>query len=254
MVEYAQTINMRRLYAETSFGKISYLYREGIYPLVFLHGLGGSGNNFIKLDSLLNPYFELFMVDLLGHGRTEKKLLDYTVKTQCMMLREFLDVTEVSGRNFGMVGNSYGGWVSLRFSISFGKPEFLILIDSAGINPTIGESGKENLENFIDRIVSIGHDNDRNIMTKITQQNATGQEKVTIEELRTIEANTAIIWGEHDAIIGKRYGLMINENIPGSRFFTIREGGHTPHSSNPDKVASIIDEFIFSRRGTGQIP
>ena len=33
------------------------------------------------------------------------------------------------------------------------------------------------------------------VITKITQQNATGQEKITIEELRTIEANTAIIWG-----------------------------------------------------------
>ena len=51
-----------------------------------------------------------------------------------------------------------------------------------GLQGLRGESGKENLENFIDRIVSIGHDNDRNIMTKITQQNATGQEKIRREK------------------------------------------------------------------------
>ena len=239
---------MRRLYAETSFGEISYLHREGTYPLIFLHGLGGSGNNFLRLDSFLNPHFELFMVDLLGHGRSEKKMPDYAIKTQCMVLEEFMEATGIEGRNFGLVGNSYGGWISLRFSISFRKPEFLILIDSAGINPTIGERGKDNLDNFIDRLVKAGHNNDRNIMTRISLQNATGRERITLDELKTITAHTAIIWGEHDAIIEKKYGIELNENIRDSKFFAIRDGGHTPHSSNAGEVASIIDEFIFSHQ------
>ncbi|WP_393970942.1 alpha/beta hydrolase [Oxyplasma meridianum] len=236
---------MRRLYAETSFGNISYLYREGSYPLVFLHGLGGSGNNFMKLEPLLNPHFELFMVDMLGHGKSEKNMPDYTVKTQCMMLSEFLSKTGIGERKFGLIGNSYGGWVSLRYSISYGNPEFLILIDSAGINPTVGESGKENMENFIEKLMAVNHKNDRNVMTKITDQNSTGKEKIRIEELASIRSHTAVIWGEHDVIIPKKYGIMINDQIPGSKFFTIKDGGHTPHSSNPAEVSYIIDEFIF---------
>lgn len=238
---------MRRLYAETSLGNISYLYREGRYPLVFLHGLGGSGNNFMKLEPLLNSHFELFMVDMLGHGKSEKSMPDYTVVTQCRMLSEFLSGTGTGDKKFGLVGNSYGGWVSLRFSISFENPEFLVLIDSAGINPTVGESGRENMENFIDKLMRVNHNNDRNIMTRITDQNSTGREKIKLEELSSIRSHTAIIWGEHDAIISKKYGVMINDHMPGSKFFTIKDGGHTPHSSNPEEVATIIDEFIFSK-------
>jgi pimeloyl-ACP methyl ester carboxylesterase len=238
---------MRRLYVETSLGNISYLYREGTYPLVFLHGLGGSGNNFMKLDPFLNPHFELFMLDMLGHGKSEKTMPDYTVATQCTMLDEFLSRTGIKEKKFGLVGNSYGGWVSLRFSISYGNPEFLILIDSAGINPTVGESGKENLENFIEKLMRVNHNNDRNIMTRISEQNSTGTEKIKLEELASIGSHTAIIWGEHDAIIPKKYGIMVNDHMPGSKFFTIKDGGHTPQSSNPEEVSSIIDEFIFSK-------
>ena len=237
---------MRRLYVETSFGDISYLHREGRYPLVFLHGLGGSGNNFMKLEPLLNPHFELFMVDMLGHGKSGKIMPDYTVRTQCLMLSEFLSVVGIGKKKFGLIGNSYGGWISLRFSISYGNPEFLVLIDSAGVNPTVGESGRENMENFIEKLLRVNHNNDRNIMTRITEQNSSGEEKIKPEELASIRSHTAIIWGEHDAIISKKYGIIINDHISGSKFFSIKDGGHTPHSSNPVEVSCIIDEFIFN--------
>ena len=44
---------MERSYLSLSSGGISYLERKGQYPIIFLHGLGGTGNNWLKLAGYL---------------------------------------------------------------------------------------------------------------------------------------------------------------------------------------------------------
>ena len=56
---------MERLYAETRHGKISYMFRPGKEYLVLLHGLGGIGNNFMKLAKCLGDDIGLVFSDLL---------------------------------------------------------------------------------------------------------------------------------------------------------------------------------------------
>lgn len=233
---------MERLYAETRHGKISYLHRPGKYPVIFLHGLGGAGNNWIRLNQYLNSDYELFFIDQLGHGRSDRPKIDYHVRTQCEVLLDFINGLKIS--RFALVGNSYGGWVSLRFALDYMKPDFLVLEDSAGINPTVADKSVEEMETFIDRVMKMGGMNDREILRQIMVNNMDPAEKIKLGELSKLDARTLIIWGRKDRMIGIGYGHKLHDSIKGSKFIVIEEGGHIPHSTNTNEIAKALNEFI----------
>lgn len=211
--------------------------------MVFLHGLGGSSNNWMRLAKYLDSSYSLYLLDLLGHGKTVSTGWHHTVKEQCTMLSEFLENTGID--RFGLVGNSYGGWISATYAARMGRPEILVLEDSAGINPTVGEGDTRKMEAFIDRLQSFGRTNDREIMKKIILKNSTGEEKLTSGDLSSIDARTLIIWGERDRIIDAKYGRLMADGIDGSILEVIRDAGHVPHYTHPEETARIINNFAL---------
>ncbi len=238
---------MQRRIIHISEGDISYLHREGNTPIVFLHGLGGTGNSWLRLVSNLDPDFEIFIPDLPGHGRSYKDLRDYTIEAQASAVREFLISAGV--KDPVLVGNSYGGWISLRLSISMVSPQKLILVDSAGINPTVGEMESEFRDSFIDRLMSMSPLNNRRVLERIVLNNARKEEKITPEELSRITSPTAIIWGRNDKMIGIEYALKLHEYIPGSVLHIIDNSGHLPQIDAPEELGKILNSFVFGRNG-----
>lgn len=234
---------MERFYLPISNGKISYLERKGDYPVIFLHGLGGSSNNWLKLANYFPGHIRMIMPDLCGHGRTDVPLVNFTIAEQIQALREF--ITGLGLQKFSLAGNSYGGWVSMRFCISGGKPENLILVDSAGINPTVGEEAQENAEKFVQRVMKMNPRNNVEYIRNFVRVNATGNEKVTTEELGSIKSRTLIVWGQKDRLIPVRYAEELHMNIKGSKLEIIESAGHTPHSTNPEELGPIINSFLM---------
>lgn len=233
---------MERLYLPTSRGEISYLERDGEFPVIFLHGLGGSGNNWLKLAQYLPEKYRILMPDLGGHGRTTAKMIQYSIAEQVDLLREFLEGKGIS--RYAMVGNSYGGWVSMRFSSSVEKPAFLVLLDSAGINPTVGESSSDAIDRFVERVVSMNPKNDPDVVRRFVIENASGKEKVSSDELSGMPENTMIVWGSGDRLIPLKYAETLHSGIAGSRLEILEGAGHTPHSTHPEEVARLLKDFV----------
>lgn len=233
---------MERLYQPLSKGGISYLERKGDYPVIFLHGLGGSSNNWLKLANFLPDNIRMIMPDLCGHGRTNVPLVNFAIEEQVQALNEF--ITKLDIQEFSIVGNSYGGWVSMRFCIAGGNPDNLILVDSAGINPTVGEESSENSENFVQRVMKMNPRNNIGFIRNIVHVNSTGKEKVTVEELEAINARTLIVWGQNDRLIPVSYAEELHRNIKGSTLKIMESAGHTPHSTNPEELGEILTSFL----------
>ncbi len=234
---------MQRSEIHSDIGTISYLHRDGAVPIIFLHGLGGSGNNWIKLQQYLDPGFALYMPDLAGQGRTKIESYDYTIGMQCRAIRSFVDGLGIS--HPALVGNSYGGWVSLRLVLSGMPVSRLFLVDSAGINKTGGEGTPESREAFVDRIMRMNPRNSRESIRQMIINNATGREKLSDEELGSISVPTTIIWGSEDRIIPVDYAYRLHSLIHGSDLEIIQGAGHTPQTSNPEEVAGIISRFTM---------
>lgn len=233
---------MERKQVSVPSGTISYLHRSGDHPVIFLHGLGGTGNSWIKIAKYLRSDLELFFPDLPGHGRSMKNQTDFTVQRQADIMAEFINTLGIE--RFSLVGNSYGGWISIRYTTGISQPANLILVDSAGKNPTIGEKEEKAYSAFVDRVMSMSEFNERHIIEGILKNNSREEEKATAEELGQITCRTAIIWGTEDSMIPLKYGKELHESIPGSTLYMMTGTGHLPQIEDPQGLARIINSFI----------
>jgi len=124
-------------FLELSDGKIIHYRDEGEIDLpviVFLHGFNGSLFNFERLTSLLSDEFRIVSLDLPGFGLTG------AIPSKNYSNQSFMDtVTEVVDHlniaNFSIAGNSMGGGVAWRYTLSYPKRiNSLILLASSGIS------------------------------------------------------------------------------------------------------------------------
>ncbi|MGP6219907.1 alpha/beta fold hydrolase [Caldiplasma sukawensis] len=231
---------MRRDYIETSFGRISYLYKNGKKVILLLHGLGGMGNNFLKLSSCSGDEFGFILPDLLGHGRSQK-MHKLSVDIQAKSIFEMIE--KLGLENFIIGGHSYGGWVSLYMESRMDtKSEKIILIDSAGVSPGVGETGKGDF--MLERVMNMNPKNDPEIIREIILENSNEIYKIKDEDLSKINKKTLIIWGERDKLIPPIYGKIMAEKIKQSKFVIIKDAGHTPLQDNLEYVCHSISDFL----------
>jgi pimeloyl-ACP methyl ester carboxylesterase len=236
---------MERKYYQTQYGRISLLDRGTGYPVIFLHGLGGTGNTWLKsepfLDSRLRPIF----VDLLGHGHSDKPEIDYTIIQQAEAIKSIIDAMGL--KNFSIVGNSYGGWIGLKFASSIAQPDMLFPVDSAGISPTPAEQGPQAVESLIDSILKARNYKNRDALRRIMNNNGKREEKITQEDLAAISCPTTIIWGTEDHVIPLSYGEALKAGIKGSELIIIDGSGHTPHIDKPEEFSEIINKKLQNK-------
>lgn len=232
---------MYRHTLQTSQGKVSFLFREGTKYLILLHGLGGIGNNFMKISSCIPEDYGIVLPDLLGHGQSARPN-NITITNQADMIHELIGAMDI--KEFFIGGNSYGGWVALSYEVKYADSQGLILIDNAGTNPTVGDQGEESVEKFMSRIERVSPKNDMKIMRQIVENNTGSKYKIDAEKLRKIGKRSLIIWGKEDQMIPVEYGIRANENMQNSKLVIIENGTHTPHVSSNEKVCESIVDYL----------
>ena len=236
---------MERKYYQTQYGRISLLDRGTGYPVIFLHGLGGTGNTWLKSEPFLDSGLRPIFVDLLGHGHSDKPEIDYTITQQAEAIKSLIDTLGL--KNFSIAGNSYGGWIGLKFASSIAQPDMLFPVDSAGISPTPSERGPEAVESLINSILKARNYKNRDALGRIMKNNGRKEEKITQKELAAISCPTTIIWGREDHVIPLSYGEALNAGIRGSELIIIEGSGHTPHIDKPGEFSEIINKRLRNK-------
>ncbi len=86
-------------------------------PLVLLHGLGSSGEDWYLQTSDFSPYYRVITPDLRGHGRTgwDGPALSLAVENMAADVARLLDQLEASPAH--VVGLSMGGLVALSLAL-----------------------------------------------------------------------------------------------------------------------------------------
>ncbi|MBZ8181827.1 alpha/beta fold hydrolase [Oscillatoria salina] len=105
--------------------------REGIPPLLLVHGFGASTDHWRKNIAQLKDDFEVWAIDLLGFGRSAKADVQYSGELWRDQLFDF--ITEVIGSTVVLAGNSLGGYCAL--CVASQRPSAvmgLVLLNSAG--------------------------------------------------------------------------------------------------------------------------
>lgn len=100
-------------------------------PLLLVHGFGASTDHWRKNISELSQDFEVYAIDLLGFGRSQKPAWEYSGDLWRDQLHDF--ITENIQRPTVIAGNSLGGYSSL--CVAAGYPQSvagIVLLNSAG--------------------------------------------------------------------------------------------------------------------------
>jgi len=100
-------------------------------PLLLIHGFGASTNHWKKNIAGLQDRFEVWAIDLLGFGQSDKARANYSGKFWSQQIADFIE--QVIGRPAVLVGNSIGGYATLcTAAYSPDSVSGLVLLNSAG--------------------------------------------------------------------------------------------------------------------------
>lgn len=124
----AERYTIRR-YSHQSAMKLHFQAYGAGHPLIILHGLFGSSDNWRGMSRRLANFHRVFAVDLRNHGRSPHSD-SFTYEAMSEDLRRLLQ--EQSLRSVYVLGHSLGGKVAMQFATDYpAMVEKLIVVDIA---------------------------------------------------------------------------------------------------------------------------
>ena len=269
-----------------SKGGLNYaIYGTSGAPLLAIHGLGASmysWREFVKTKDTF-PGYQIILIDLMGAGNSLKpRNGKYKILQQRDLVYDFI-VNELKLTNLTLVGNSYGGAVSLVLTLKLMKQNAgllkkLILLDSGGYNkllpwylkllrtPVLGwlalriltpsEAADTVLKNayYDDRLITkeqvaayaepIGARGGRRALLKTAQGAIPKGINTITAQYPTINLPTLIVWGEDDEVIPLEIGQMLHSAIKTSDLQLINDCGHVPQEEKPAETICLMRKFL----------
>jgi pimeloyl-ACP methyl ester carboxylesterase len=243
-------------------------------PILLLHGFDSSVLEFRRLLPLLAAENEMWAVDMLGFGFTDRvagiPFSPAAIKTHLYYFWKTLIAQPLI-----LVGASMGGAAAIDFTLT--HPEAvkkLVLIDSAGFAagsamgkfmfPPLSYLATEFLRNpkVRDRISRTAYKN-KNLASVDAQLCAALHLKMPSwnqaliaftksggyssfkDKLAQIRQPTLILWGQYDRILGIADANKFKRAIANSKLIWIEDCGHVPHLEQPQITAQHILEFTL---------
>ena len=241
------------------------------HPLIILHGLFGSSDNWFTLAKFLGEKYKVWTVDQRNHGRSpHSDQFNYRI-----MADDINDLLIQEGiRSVFLLGHSMGGKTAMQFALMYPeKVDRLIVVDIAPkIYPAKHDQIFEALFALrldrhktraeLDSALS-QHIRDyavRQLLLKNVLRDDAGNFKWRID-VSTIYANydkvNEAIDGGHQFtkpalfIRGSRSSYILDEDkpqiksiFPSAEFVSIENAGHWVHAEAPQEFAGIVMEFL----------
>jgi pimeloyl-ACP methyl ester carboxylesterase len=271
--------------AETNFASSIKLYHE-IYgqgdPLLCIHGFGASSYSWRNFIEPLAKDYQLILIDLKGCGKSPKPLdKKYSTQDHADLLYQF--ILEHDLRNLTLIGNSFGGALSLLLSIMLvdadesARLKSLVLIDAGAYKEYIPAYLKLlsvpliNLGVYLvpsrlavrailrkayydpskiteDQIAAytapIAAPGGKHALRETGSQLVPANFDQLIKRYKDIKAPALIVWGRQDKIIPLKVGELLNQDIANSALKIIDECGHAPQEEKPEETVPLLLEFL----------
>lgn len=240
-------------------------------PLIILHGLFGSSDNWMSIAKELEGHFKMYLVDQRNHGQSpHSDEFNYTAMAND--LNEFIE--EHGIENPSILGHSMGGKTAMNFAINHAdKWDKLIVVDIApraypvhhdtilkGLKSidvdnlkSRGEADKQLAEYVKDMgtrqflLKNLARKSDGGFEWKINlpvidkKIEAMGE---GIEQQLAIEKDVLFIRGEKSDYIQDRDNILIVQLFPNSEVKTVKNAGHWVHAEQPKALLEMVTEFL----------
>ncbi len=248
--------------------------REGMgqAPILLIHGFDSSLLEFRRLLPLLALKREIWALDLLGFGFSDRNL-DIPLNPETIKTHLYYFWKTLIQQPVILVGASMGGAAALDLTLTYPEVvEKLVLIDSAGMAkpPAVGKFMFPPLDYFateflrnpkVRQNISRGAYYDKSFATVDAQECAalhlkcpnwnkaliaftkSGGYGSFADKIGKIQQQTLIVWGRQDKILGTKDAFKFDRTIPNSKLVWIDNCGHVPHLEKPQLTAEEILQF-----------
>ncbi len=255
-------------------------YGEGP-PLIIIHGLYGSSDNWVSIGRNLSEYFEVYLIDQRNHGRSpHSDKHNYNLLKED--LREFMDNQNIEKAI--LLGHSMGGKTAMFFATDY--PERVSHLIVADISPLSYKntgsfqllshttilnalcnidfsniSSREDIDIILSK--SIPQDKLRQFLLKNIKRSKDNKYSWSLN-LETIQNEftnimegldnnksgitgfpVLFIKGENSEYISGQDIEAIELVFPYAEIETIPNAGHWLHAEQPDEFLRIVREFIL---------
>nr|AWD93592.1 putative esterase [uncultured bacterium] len=251
-------------------------------PLIILHGLYGSGDNWISIANELKDYFQVYLIDQRNHGRSPHAD-DMSYESMAEDLHEFIKSQNLESVN--IIGHSMGGKTAMWFTAAHpDKVKKLIVADIApgkydttspnvkthkkiiaalkSIDPSEAKTRKEietQLSRYIDNVQL------RMFLLKNIERKEDGcyRWKINIDSIEKniinimsgitgidipVHVPALFLKGELSDYITDKDIPLIKEIFPDAKLVTIPGAGHWLHAQQPKIFIQKTLEFLRNRK------
>ncbi|MFN8438173.1 MAG: alpha/beta fold hydrolase [Cytophagales bacterium] len=240
-------------------------------PIVIMHGLFGSSDNWLTFAKKLAEKHKVFLLDLRNHGQSPHAE-PHSYDSMCEDLKSFLDENQIF--NPVIVGHSMGGKLAMKFAVKY--PELLSKLIVIDISPKYYKPHHQ-------KYLAALHSLDLNTLT--SRQEADSHMQKHIDELGVrqfllknlyrnennefkwrmnlqllsdqidnigegLDASlrfkkpTLFIKGELSNYISDDDEVMIHWIFPSSKVVSIPQAGHWVQADKPLELLEVMEEFV----------
>jgi pyruvate dehydrogenase E2 component (dihydrolipoamide acetyltransferase) len=247
-------------------------------PLVFLHGLGGSGSTWQTVLADLAAHHRVCALDLPGHGASDKPApatADYSVAGLARAVGQALDLLGLG--QAVLVGHSLGGAVATQVALD--RPAAvsrLVLVDSAGLgdelNPALldwVEAAPSRAE--ARRLLALFFYDERHVLESAIEETyqqfcspgahdairaaaaasftRAGQQTGLPGRMRELRQPVLLLWGAEDRVIPARHARAAAQAIDGAHVEVWENVGHVPQLEAADRFVAALERFLAAPPG-----
>lgn len=250
-------------------------------PVLLLHGIGCSLEDFDEQVDLLSGRYRCWAVDLAGFGGSDPLPVPASVPRLAAFVAAFCARAGLDGP-LHVVGNSLGGAVALRFAVD--HPErvrSLALADPAGFGREVTAALRLVTVPFLGRrllvpseesarrtLRAVFHDRDLVTAERVARQDALNRRPhgtrvmhQTARALGTVlgvrrrwrrdllrgaarnPVPTLVVWGEEDRILPVGHLTAVRRALPHARTRVFPATGHMPQIERAQEFAALLEEF-----------
>jgi len=255
-------------------------------PLIILHGLYGSSDNWVTIAKHLSDCYTVYLPDQRNHGQSpHDNIHDYNSMRDDL----FELVSDLKLSKFFLAGHSMGGKTAISFAIKW--PEMINGLLIADISPFINENTRHSAYNqhftILKAMLSIDlskisarGEADSVLTEKIPSENIRGfilkNLKRTADNNFAWKINASVLLDNLERImegIDRKTGVSqqitgfpviflkgedsdylpsgdfrdIQNVFPATEFITVANAGHWMHSDRPDEVVKNLKRLLYDR-------
>ena len=241
-------------------------------PVVLIHGYTDNARDWVPLIPFLNKHDRLIVVDIRGHGQSDKPECCYAKIDFAYDIKLLLDALHIQKAD--IIGHSLGSMITQVLAEQWPeRVRKVILISSTG-GPKPGSTPKKPSYDFASDIRKLKEpiDPDSPFMvewwaspTPVNEEFIRRQRRdaagiplavwlAVLEQganasdiqsnLPKLKAPTLLIWGSKDPIMEEDVRQSLRDALPAAKVKVFEGLGHNPFWEEPETVAKVINGFL----------